>query len=269
MGLSQEDTRALMAPEVMTLTGQGNTQEARMRLVALMQERSAEITVGNCGLDDELEMIREQFGDWTAAEEFEPPTPPEPEAERAYSVNFIQKSDVNQSTIYMGHPGEITRESDDYAPVTIMNEVLSGGFSGRLFQNVRSDQGLAYSVFGNYSAGYDRPGEFFAYTFTKNETTVEAVNAIMEEVERIAAGETVPIEANSKVNCEAGTVVGHAVQTRQFDSGRINPLYVSPGHRVSAETAADVVLRCRGGYKLPEPTRLADQYADDVKAGVT
>lgn len=61
MGLSQDDQRALMAPSVMTLTGAGNTQAARTRLVELMIERSAEITVGATGLDDELEMIREQF----------------------------------------------------------------------------------------------------------------------------------------------------------------------------------------------------------------
>ena len=61
IGLSQEDQRALMVPEVMTLTQMGNTQAARTRLVELMQERAAEITVGATGLDDELEMIREQF----------------------------------------------------------------------------------------------------------------------------------------------------------------------------------------------------------------
>ncbi|MEL6643114.1 MAG: acyl-CoA dehydrogenase family protein [Pseudomonadota bacterium] len=61
MGLSQEDQRAMMAPAVMTLTQQGNTQAARTRLVELMQERAAEITVGATGLDEELEMIREQF----------------------------------------------------------------------------------------------------------------------------------------------------------------------------------------------------------------
>ncbi|MEL7165186.1 MAG: acyl-CoA dehydrogenase family protein [Pseudomonadota bacterium] len=61
MGLDQNDMRGLMEPAVMTLTQSGNTQAARMRLVALMQERSAEITVGASGLDDELEMIREQF----------------------------------------------------------------------------------------------------------------------------------------------------------------------------------------------------------------
>ena len=61
IGLTQDDARALMQPVVMTLTQSGNTQAARMRLVTLMQEQSANITVGASGLDDELEMIREQF----------------------------------------------------------------------------------------------------------------------------------------------------------------------------------------------------------------
>ncbi|PJI92927.1 (2S)-methylsuccinyl-CoA dehydrogenase [Yoonia maricola] len=61
IGLSQDDMRALMQPAVMTLTQSGNTQPARMRLVALMEEQSANITVGASGLDEELEMIREQF----------------------------------------------------------------------------------------------------------------------------------------------------------------------------------------------------------------
>ncbi|KQB96231.1 acyl-CoA dehydrogenase [Loktanella sp. 1ANDIMAR09] len=60
-GLNQDDMRALMEPAVMTLTQSGNTQAARMRLVALMEEQSANITVGASGLDEELEMIREQF----------------------------------------------------------------------------------------------------------------------------------------------------------------------------------------------------------------
>lgn len=61
IGLTQDQMRMMMEPAVQTLTQGGNTQAARIRLVALMQERSAEITVGATGLDDELEMIREQF----------------------------------------------------------------------------------------------------------------------------------------------------------------------------------------------------------------
>lgn len=129
--------------------------------------------------------LREQFGDWSTPDGFEPPTPPQPTASREYSVNFVQKDDVNQSTILMGHPGSLTQDDPDYPTVTVMNEVLSGGFSGRLFQNVRREKGLAYSVFGGYSAGYDRPGRFFAGVFSKSATTVEAANAVMHEVKRM------------------------------------------------------------------------------------
>jgi len=86
----------------------------------------------------------------------------------------------------------------------------------------------------------------------------------------LATGETVPIESDESVTAPMGTVIGYAVQTRQYDSPNqsINPLLVSPGHRVSAETAVDLVLACRGGYKLPEPTRLADTYADESKGAL-
>jgi deoxyribonuclease V len=63
------------------------------------------------------------------------------------------------------------------------------------------------------------------------------------------------------------TVVGYAFQSRQYDSDPVvNPLYVSPGHRFSAETAVTVVERLCDRYKLPEPTRRADKYADEAKA---
>ncbi|PQJ36331.1 peptidase M16 [Salinibacter sp. 10B] len=140
---------------------------------------------GDFDTDTMKQKLRQQFGDWTAPDGFEPPTPPQPTASREYSVNFVQKDDVNQSTILMGHPGRLTRDDPDYPAVTIMNEVLSGGFSGRLFQNVRREKGLAYSVFGNYTANYNRPGRFFAGIFSKSATTVEATNAVMHEVERM------------------------------------------------------------------------------------
>ena len=140
---------------------------------------------GDFDADEMEDLLREQFADWSAPDEAEVPTPPQPTTERTSSVNLVSKSDVNQSTILMGHPGELTQDDPDYPAVTIMNEVLSGGFSGRLFQNVRKEQGLAYSVFGNYSAGYDRPGRFFAGVFTKSGTTVKAADAVLTEVNRM------------------------------------------------------------------------------------
>ena len=58
----------------------------------------------------------------------------------------------------------------------------------------------------------------------------------------------------------------YAYQSRQYpNSQRVNPLYVSSGHRVSAAAAVDLVAALCAGYKLPESTRLADAHADRVK----
>ncbi|SFR37801.1 endonuclease V [Halorubrum sodomense] len=81
------------------------------------------------------------------------------------------------------------------------------------------------------------------------------------------AGWRTPVRADDAVTtAEPGTVIGHAFQSRQYpNSRRVNPLYVSPGHRVSAETAVDLVAALCAGYKLPEPTRLADAHAERAK----
>jgi (2S)-methylsuccinyl-CoA dehydrogenase len=61
MGLKPQDIGALMQPAVMTLATRGNSPAARARLVALMQDNAGHATFGATGLDEELEMIREQF----------------------------------------------------------------------------------------------------------------------------------------------------------------------------------------------------------------
>jgi deoxyribonuclease V len=76
------------------------------------------------------------------------------------------------------------------------------------------------------------------------------------------------VAEGDQVDAPVGAVLGYAYQSKQWERAQsINPLYVSPGHRVSAETTVELVERLCGGYKLPEPTRLADAYADEVKAG--
>ena len=88
-----------------------------------------------------------------------------------------------------------------------------------------------------------------------------------EPTDEQPAGWRTPIRADERVaTAEPGRVIGHAFQSRQYpNSPRVNPLYVSPGHRVSTGTATDLVEALCAGYKLPEPTRLADAYAAAVK----
>ncbi|ELY98689.1 endonuclease V [Natrialba chahannaoensis JCM 10990] len=91
--------------------------------------------------------------------------------------------------------------------------------------------------------------------------------SLQGDTANLSAGTRVAIEADDSVDAPEGTLLGYAVQTRQYDSPNryINPLYVSPGHRVGPETAADLALGLAGTYKLPEPVRLADSYATEAK----
>ncbi len=58
-----------------------------------------------------------------------------------------------------------------------------------------------------------------------------------------------------------GETLGAVVRTRE----RVKPVYVSVGHRMSLDQAVALVLACGRGFRLPEPTRLADQYVASIK----
>ncbi len=105
------------------------------------------------------------------------------------SFHVAPKSDVNQSFILMGHLGG-RRQNPDYAKLQVMNTILSGGFSGRLFEKIRSRMGLAYSVFGRYDCHYFYPGMFFVGLQTKTPASAEAVAAVRQELERLQEGVT-------------------------------------------------------------------------------
>ena len=103
-------------------------------------------------------------------------------------IYFIKKDDVTQSNIYLVHEG-IVRDNPDYYPLVVMNEILGGGFSGRLMNQIRSKMGLAYGVSGGVGADWDHPGLFRVWMGTKSGSTIEAINALRGEIGNL---ETVP-----------------------------------------------------------------------------
>lgn len=103
------------------------------------------------------------------------------------SLNVVGKQDVNQSYILMGHLGGF-RQNPDFAALQVMNKVLSGGFSGRLFEKVRTQMGLAYSVFGRYGCEFYYPGMFFVGLKTKTPATAKAIRVVREELEKLQQG---------------------------------------------------------------------------------
>jgi len=130
--------------------------------------------------------IEKALGGWARGGQAKPPVPElEPGARKRAGVYAINKDDVNQSTVYMGFIGG-RRNDPDYYALSVANVVLGGGFSSRLVNHVRSDQGLAYAVGSSWNAGWDRPGIFMAEGGTKSETTVKIVHSIRNEIQKMS-----------------------------------------------------------------------------------
>jgi len=134
-----------------------------------------------------IKKIEEAFKGWEKAD-VALPAVPKVEYEFRPTVNLVRKDDINQSNIFLGHIGGLM-DDPDYFALVVMNRILGGGFTGRLFKNIRSREGLAYSVYGTYSANYDHPGLFYVGCQTKSKSTVYAIRAMVDEVRKMTEAE--------------------------------------------------------------------------------
>jgi zinc protease len=126
--------------------------------------------------------LRDAFGSWAKG-----PAVKEPEihfdpAKPGYYV--VKKEDVNQSNIRMVGLGT-TRKNPDYYAIEVFNEVFGGGFSSRLVQSIRTAKGLAYGVGGGIGTGFDHPGIQHIAMGTKSASTVEAIQALDDEIDKL------------------------------------------------------------------------------------
>jgi len=190
LGLSQEDMRGMMEPAIQTLTQKGNTQAARTRLVELMQEQAANITVGATGLDEELEMIREQF--------------------RRYAVEKVEP---------FAHEWHL---KDELIPIEVINELAEMGVFGLTIPEEFGGFGLSKAsmcvVSEELSRGYIGVGSLG----TRSEIAAELIIAggTDEQKEkwlpRIASAETLPTAVFTEPN--TGSDLG-SLRTRAVKDG--------------------------------------------------
>jgi len=131
-----------------------------------------------------VKKLKKVFGPWESVPVNVPPLP-KVDYKFDYTVNFIRKTDVNQSNIMIGHIGGLM-DNPDLPALNVMNSILS---TDRMFQKIRTDEGLSYAVWGNYGAGYKIPGVFSAGAQTKSESTVKAIKLMIEEMKRITREE--------------------------------------------------------------------------------
>lgn len=125
------------------------------------------------------------FGGWPFSGEKTPPIPTN--TTFATAGAYLVNKDVNQGRVSVLLPG-IRRDDPDYHAVVVMNDILGGGgFTSRIMNRVRSEEGLAYSAASAFVGGVYFPGVFVAAFQSKSRTVAYALSLVLQEIKRIAA----------------------------------------------------------------------------------
>ncbi len=177
-------------------------------------------------------------------------------------VYSVDKTDVNQSNVYIVGLGT-ERNNPDYYALSVMNEIFSGGFGSRVFQDVRTKLGLAYSVGGSYGAAYDHPGMFTVAAATKSASTVAATQAMLTEIARLKTEPPTPTELKSaKDEVLNSFIFNYDSREKTLNEQVTLALYGYP---------PDFLERYKDGVEkvtAADVTRVANKYVDVSKLAI-
>ncbi len=138
--------------------------------------------VGDVKAADIIPLVEKALAGWQAQEVVMPKLP-EIAPVKGLTIHLIDRPGSVQSNIGITETGP-ARNSPDSAELNVVNATLGGGFSGRLFQNLREKHGWtygAYSAFGMNKLG----GSFEASAETENSVTVPAIKETLVEMKRL------------------------------------------------------------------------------------
>lgn len=156
---------------------------------------------GDFDRDTMVKKLENLFANWPWAGN-PPPVIPTNVTMAASGVYLVNK-DVNQGRVSLLLPG-IMRNNPDYFSIIIMNDILGGGgFTSRIMNRVRSDEGLAYSAYSSFPGGVYFPYAFTAGFQSKSRTVAYATSIVVEEMKRIAAE---PVKVEEVENAKKGFV---------------------------------------------------------------
>jgi predicted Zn-dependent peptidase len=136
--------------------------------------------VGNLEHERVRDLVAQTFGSLTE--------PGEPAADLAPRVSpkiLVRNKELEQSHVCLG-VGSYAQNHDDRYSSYVLNTLLGGSMSSRLFQNVREKRGLAYAVFSGLSA-YRDAGSFTIYAGCSNEAVGEVIDLCVEELRGVKA----------------------------------------------------------------------------------
>ena len=125
-------------------------------------------------------LLNKTFGDW-AKSVTALPEDPAVEPSRVSGVFLANKDNSTNSAVLIGHEG-IRMDNPDYANMMIYHEVMGGGLTGRLFNQIRSTLGLAYATGSSAGAGLHHPGAQFYYAITQSDSTAKTLKHLRTEI---------------------------------------------------------------------------------------
>lgn len=146
---------------------------------------------------------------------------PQKERPAAYTPAFtVKKKAIEQNNLTIAFPGLTYGDKRRFA-LQLLSSLLGGGMSSRLFQQVREQKGLCYTIY-SYGAGHADTGVFAIYTALGSETEAEAIRTIVKVVRELTEKGIGEDELNrAREQSKAGVLMGmESTQARMSHLGR-------------------------------------------------
>ncbi len=138
---------------------------------------------GDVKLPELVDLLDQQFSNWQTTKSDPGKLPALPAAPKGKII--LADKQIPQTTVLMGQTG-ISKDNPDVFALQVANYILGGGgFNSRMMREVRSDRGLAYSVYSYFQVGRRLPGLFIVSSETKCQSTVEVVTLLQRLIKQI------------------------------------------------------------------------------------
>ena len=170
-------------PEYATVEAIAREDCQKLHASVFQPNRMVLAVYGDFKTSEMKKQLTEKLGGWKKGDAAAVPPPPVPGAAKPRLV-FAPKEDVTQSGVVITHLG-FRADDPDYAAMTVFEKALGAPMQGRLFNKIRTERGLAYSAGADGGAGFARPGVFQAYSLTRTDSALTALDMLRQETSKV------------------------------------------------------------------------------------
>ncbi len=179
---------------------------------------------------------------------------PTPNIERLY----VSKSNLEQMHINIGFPG-LHRSHGDRFPLFLLNDILGGSMSSRLFQNIREKWGLAYSIF-SFATSFCDTGTVTIYTGVDPMEARRTIDLIIQELSSVCRSDVDAQELeDSKTHLKGSLMLGLESSSARMANLAINEMYFG------RQFTPDDILESINGVALDDVISMARRIFDTDK----